>query len=137
MKRLRLTLLGLKTLIQAARSPAFTCVMRCHKSSLKGKCQNLIISNSVAGEYLPAYWLSNPKLHWLLNPGQLTTTALPKRLYLIFIWQEFSQRDPIPIFNPFLNIAFIIGERWVKQSYLASLKNTETDYFRNGLLSLS
>ena len=43
-------ILGSKTVIYAARRPSFTCVLRCHTISPKGKVQNLIRSNSVEGE---------------------------------------------------------------------------------------
>ena len=102
MKRLLLPLIGSKTLIQAYILPSFTCVMRCHTSSPKGKGRNLISSNSLLGAQLPACWLANPDVHRFLNPGQLTTPALPKRISVIFLWTEFFQRYHIPIFNPLL-----------------------------------
>ena len=132
MKRLCLLLLGSKTIIQAARIQYFTCVMRCHTSSPKGKGQNLISSNSVAGAQLPDCWLDNPNVHQLLNPGQLTTPALPKRFSVIFLWAELSQRAPISIINPPLKTVCIFGGRWDAHSYLDSPKNNKkTDNFRN------
>ena len=100
MKRLRLSLIGSNALIYAARSISFTCVLRFHTSSPKGKFRNLLISNSVAEIYFPACWLANQNVHQLLNPGHLTTPALPKRLSLILLWAELSQKDPTPIVNP-------------------------------------
>ena len=41
MKRLLLPLLRSKTLIKAVKIPLFTCVLRCHTISLKGKVRNL------------------------------------------------------------------------------------------------
>ena len=73
--------------------------MRCHMRSPKGKGLNLLISNSVAEMYFPAYFLDNKNVYRLLKLGHLTTLALPKRLYIIFIWAELSQRDPITIVN--------------------------------------
>ena len=55
----------------------------------KGKGQNLLRYYSVVGENLPSIWLYNPNIAMLLILGQLTTTALPKRLSLIFLWAEF------------------------------------------------
>ena len=60
-------------------------VLKFHTSYTKFKDQNIIISNSVAGVYLPAYWLDNPNVHWLLKPVQMPTPALPSRLSLIFL----------------------------------------------------
>ena len=51
-------------------------------SSPKGKGQNLLNSNSVAGENLQNIWLSDPNVHQLLVPGHLTNSALPNSLYL-------------------------------------------------------
>ena len=50
--------------------------------------------------YLPACLLSNQNVHQLLKTVHLTTTALPKSISLIFLWERFSQRDTIPIVNP-------------------------------------
>ena len=101
-------------------------------SSLEGNVKNLIISNSVAGAYLPYYWLDNPNVHWLLTPEKLPTPALPKRLHLIFY-----HRVPIYIVNSLLNTVYIVGGQWGTHSYSSSPKhNNEADYFRNGLLSL-
>ena len=137
MKRQRLPLLGPNTVIQAAIIPPFTCVLRWHTISSKVKDQNLIKYNSVAGEQIPACWLANPNIHQLLKPTQLPTTALPKRLSVIFLWAEFYQRDPIPIFNPLLKTVRICGGRWGAHSYLASPKNNKKcTTFIIGLLSL-
>ena len=100
MKRLHVSLLGSKTVMQAARSLMFTCVLRCHTRSPKVKGQNLLIYNSVAEIYFPACWLDNKNLHQLLYPGHLPTSALPKSLSQIFLWVEFFRRAPIPIVNP-------------------------------------
>ena len=81
--------------------------MRCHTHYPEGKDQNLIISNSVAGAYLLDYWLESPNVHRLLIPGQLTNPALTNMPYLIFLWTEISQRDPIPMVNPLLKIVYI------------------------------
>ena len=94
--------------------------MRYHTSSPKVKVQNLISSNSVEVMYLPAIRLANTNIHLLLNPGQLPTTALPKRLSRIFLWEEFSRRDPILIVNTFLYTDYIFGGRWGAHSYLDS-----------------
>ena len=124
MKRLRLPLLGSETLIYAARLPSFTCVLRCHTSSPKGKDRNLISSNSVMGACFPAYQLANPNVHRLLTQVQLPTPALLKRIYLIFIWQELSQRAPILIFNPLLDIVYIVGGQWGVQYFCLCQKIT-------------
>ena len=97
MKRLRLSLLVSNTVICLDRSVSCTCVRRCHTSSPKGKGQNLLISNSVSEMYFPAFWLANTNVHRLLKPGHLPTPELPKRLSLIFLYAELSQRYPIPI----------------------------------------
>ena len=137
MNCLRLPILRSHTVIQEDISPSFTCVLMCHKISQKGKCQNLIIFNSVVGVYVPAYWLNNTNVHRLLNTGQLPTTALTKRVSIIFLWAEFSRRAPIPMFNPILNIFCIFRGRWDAYSYSASPKNNKRiDCFRNGILSL-
>ena len=103
----------------------------------KEKGWNLISSNSVARAYLPEYSLANPNVHQLLTPGQLPTPALPKRHSLIFLWEEFSQRDPTPIVNPLLNKIFIVGGKWGTHSYSTPPKNNRgTDSFWNRLLSL-
>ena len=107
-------------------------MLRCHTSSPKGKDQNLIRCNSVAGAYLPAFLLADPNVHLLIKSVQLPTPELPKRLYLIFLWVEFSQMDTIPIVNPLLNTVRIFGGRWGAHSYLASPKNNKKkDNFRN------
>ena len=109
----------------------------CHTSSPKCKVRNLKISNSVGCSYLPAYWLSNPKLHQLLTLGKLPTSALPKRLHLIFLWEEFPRRVPIPIVNILLDTVCIFVWIWIAHSYLDLPKNNkEKDFFRNRLLSL-
>ena len=132
MKRLILTLTGSKKVIQAARSPQFTCVVICHTSPLKGKIPNLIRSISLAGAQLPACWLDNKNLHRLLKLGKMTNPVLPKRISLILLWAEFPQIDPIQIVNPLPNTVYIFGRQWGAQSYLASLKNNkELDNFRN------
>ena len=64
-------------------------MLRCHTISLKGKCQNLLSSYSVVDANLPNSQLANTSIYQLLILGQLTTTALPKRLSLIFLWAEF------------------------------------------------
>ena len=69
--------------------------------------------------------------------GQMSTPDIPKRLSIIFLWAEFSQRAPIPIVNILINTVYIVGGLWGTHSYSDSPKNKkETDYFRNGLLSL-
>ena len=137
MKRLRLSLLGSKTVIQAARIPSFTYVLRRHTISLKGKGRNIISSTSVAGAQLLDYWLANTNVHQLLKLGYLPTLLLPNTISPIFLWAEFSQRNHITIDNPLLNIVYIFGGRWGTHSYSDSPKNNkETYYFRNGLLSL-
>ena len=89
------------------------------------------------GVYLPVYWLYNPNVHRLLKPGHMPTPALPKRLSLIFLWEEFSQTDPIQIVNPLLDTVCIIGGRWCAHSYFYLPKNNkEADCFLNRLLSL-
>ena len=123
MKRLRLSLLGSKALIYAAISLSFTCVLRCHKSSPKEKCQNLLSSNSVAEMYFPACLLANQNVHQLLNLGHLTTPDIPKRLSLIFLWVELFQRDPIPIVDSLLKPDCIFGGRWDAHFYLDSLSH--------------
>ena len=137
MNCLRLPLLGSKTVIQATRIPSFTCVLRCHTSSPKGKGRNLISSNSLDRAQLTAYWLENQNVHRLLNPGQLPTHAVPKRLSLIFLLTVFSQRDPIPIVNSIIDTVCIVGGRWVAHYYSPSPKNSkEIDCFQNRLLYL-
>ena len=123
MNRLRVPLLGSNTVIQADRSPSFTSVLRCYMSSPKGKGQNLISSKSVVGVYLPACWLANPKVHRFLKPGQLPTPTLPKRSSIIFLWEEFSQRAPIPIFNPLLNTVRVFVGIWGAHSFQSSPKH--------------
>ena len=76
--------------------------MRCHMSSPKGKGRNLISFNSVAVMYFPACWFVNTNVQWLPNLVHLATTALPKRLSLIFLWAGFSRRYPIPIVDPLI-----------------------------------
>ena len=100
MKRLHLSLLGSKTVIQAARSISFNFVLRCHTSSPKGRGRNLLISNSVAEIYFPACLLDNKNLHRLLDSGHLPTPEIPKRLSIIFLWADFYRRAPTPIVNP-------------------------------------
>ena len=91
-----------------------------------------MIYNSLAGGYLPACWLANSNVHWLHTLGQLPTHALPKRLHLIFLWAEFSQRAPITIANPILKPVLIFGGKWGAHSYLVSHKNNEETYnFQN------
>ena len=137
MKLLLLTLLGSKKVIQADVRPSFTCVLMCHTSSPKGKSQNLLSSNSVAGAYPLACWLANPNVHRLLMTGKLLTPALTKRLSLIIIWSEFSQRAPIPIVNRILKMVYNFGGRWVAKYYSASPKyNKTTNNFRNRLPTL-
>ena len=68
--------------IYADIRPLFTCVLRCHTRSPKVEGRNLLISYSVAGAKLPAYWLANPNVLQLLILGHLPTAALPKRLAL-------------------------------------------------------
>ena len=41
--------------------------------------------------------------------GKITTPTLPKRLYLIFLLAELSQRAPTPIVNTLLNTVHIFG----------------------------
>ena len=122
MKRLRLPLLGSTEVIYAARSPSFTCVQRWHTSSPKGKGQNLISSNSLGEIYFPDCWLANPNIQRLLTLGHLTTPALPKRISIIFLWEEFSQRDTIHIVNPLLNTVRSFGGRCGTHSYSDSPK---------------
>ena len=130
--RLCLHLLESKTLMYAARRPLLTCVLRCHTSSPQGEDQNLISSNSVVGVYLPAWWLANPNIHQLLNPGQLLTAALPRRFSIIFLWAELSRRDPIPIVNPLLKTVRVLEGRWGTHFYFASQKNkNKTENLRN------
>ena len=137
MKRLSLPLLRSKTVIQADILPSFSCVIRCHTSSLKCKFRNLLSSNSLARAQLPAQWLANPNVHWLITPEKLPTPALPKRLSLIFIWAELSRRARIPIFNILLNTVCIVGGRQGTHSYLPLPKNyKEKVFFRSRLLSL-
>ena len=133
MKSLHLTLLGSNTVIQAARRPSFTCVMRCYTSSPKGKIQNLIRSNSVAGAYLPACCFSNPNLHRLLILGQLSTPVLPKGISLIFPWVEFSRRASISIVNLLVKTVSVFGGRWGAHSYSDSPKYNK---IKNNLLNL-
>ena len=110
---------------------------RCHTSPSKGKSWNLISSNSVADVYLLGYWLANPNVHRLLKTVHLSTPALPRRLSVIFLWEELSQRALIPILNTLLDIICIVGGRWGAHSYLALLKNNRVTYlFWNRLLSL-
>ena len=49
-------------------------------SYLKGKGQNLLISNSVSGSKFPASQLSKPNVHQFLIPVHLPTPVLPKRI---------------------------------------------------------
>ena len=115
--------------------PSFTCVLRCHMVYPKFKVRNLISSNSVAGAYILALLLANPNLHRLLKPVKLPTPVLLKRISLIFLWEDFSQRDTIPIVNALLYKFYIFVVWWCAHSYLALLKNNkETDCFRNRLL---
>ena len=86
----------------------------------KGKGRNLISSNSVAGMYLPAYWLANQNVHWLLNIENLPTPALHKRISLIFLW-EFSPEGLLPQYSIHSNIQSVFyGGQWIAQSYLDS-----------------
>ena len=73
--------------------------MKCHMSSSKGKVRNLLRCISVAEIYFQACLLANQNVHCLLKPGQLPSTALPKRISLIFICTELYWRAPIPVFN--------------------------------------
>ena len=115
----------------------FTFVLRCHTGSPKGKGQNPISSNSVAGVYLPAYWLDNPHIQRFLNMWHLRTPELTERLSLIFLWYELPQRDPIPIVNPIPDTVYIFRGQWGAHSYLDSLKIYKgIDCFWNRLLSL-
>ena len=108
-----------------------------HTSSPKVKGQNLIISNSVAGAYLPACWLANPNAHRLLIITQLPTPALPNRLSLILLLEEFSWRSPVPIVNPLLKtVCVFVGKRGA-QSYSDSPNDNKIpNNFRNWLLLL-
>ena len=106
-------------------------MLRCHTSSLKGKWQNLMTSNSVAGEYLPACLLENPNVHHFLNPGKLTTPEFPKRLSLIFLWVELYRRYPIPIVNPLLIKFRIFKGDGVQTLFWLHKKNKKTDNFCN------
>ena len=72
--------------------------------------------------YLQYYWLTNTNVHPLLMPLQLTTAALPKRISLIFLWVELSQRDTILIVNPLLKTVSIFGGKWGEHSYSDSPK---------------
>ena len=74
--------------------------MRCQTSYPKGKGQKLMSSNSVAEMYFPACFLTNQTYTSCRKPGHITTPALPRRLYLILLWAELSQRALIPIVNP-------------------------------------
>ena len=68
----------------------------------------------------------------MLMPGHLTTTAFPKRLYLIFLWAEWSQRDPIPIVDPLLKIVCIFVVLWGAHYYFSSTKYNKITYnFQN------
>ena len=69
MKHLRLILLGSKTVIYIARRLLFTCVMRCHTSSLECKRPKPIHITHQREINLPAKPLANSNVHWLLNPG--------------------------------------------------------------------
>ena len=100
MKNLKLSLLRSKIVIWTTRLLSFTCVLRCHTSSPKGKCRNLLIYNSVAEMYFPACWLANANIHRLIKPGHLPTPTLPKRISIFFLWEEFSWRAPTEIVNP-------------------------------------
>ena len=82
MKGLRLPLLGSKTLIQATRTPLFTCVLSCHMIYLKGQDQNLLIFYSVAGVNTSSSRLDNPNFCQFVILGHLPTPALTKRLAL-------------------------------------------------------
>ena len=73
--------------------------MMCHTRYPKDKSRNQLSSNSVAEMYLPDRWLENKDVLRLLKPGHLPTPALPKRISLIFLLEEFYQRAPIPIVN--------------------------------------
>ena len=73
----------------------------------------------------------------MLILGQFPTTALHKRLAIIFLWEEFYQRDPIPIFNSLFKSVCIFGEQWGAHSYSYFPKyNRITKNFQNGLLLL-
>ena len=136
-KRLQLPFLGSKTVTYADRLLLFTFMLRCHIRSPKGKVQNIISSNSVAGKYLPECWFANPNVHRLLNPGKQPTPALLNRLYQIFLLVELSWRDPIPIVNPLLKTVRIFGGQWDEHSYLVSPNNNKKKVtFVIGLFSL-
>ena len=112
-------------------------MIRCHTSSPKGKGQNLISSNSVAWVYIPSIWLENPNVHRFLKQGHLATPALPKIIFLIFLWAELPRRDLIPIVNQLLYTLYIVEGRWGAHFYLYLPKNNkETDCFWNRLISL-
>ena len=65
---------------------------------------------------------------------QLPTPALPKRLSLSFLWEEFSQRAPIPIVNSLHKTVRVFGGQWVAHSYLDSPNyNKITNNFQNRL----
>ena len=124
MNLLSLSLLVSKTVIQAAIILSFTCVLRCHSISPKGKVRNLMISNLVVGVYILAYWFSNTNVHRLLKSVQLPSYALPKRLSIIFLWAEFSIRGPIYIVNIVLYTFCIVECKWGAHSYWTSPKIT-------------
>ena len=79
MKRIRLSLLGSKTVIKASRRLFFTCVLRCHTSSLKGKGQKLLSSYSLLGAKTPVIWLANPNVRQFL---------LLRHLQILEEWQN-------------------------------------------------
>ena len=90
--------------------------------SLKGKVRNLTSSNLVAVEYLISCWLVNPNINHLLMTGQL----------LFFLWENFSQRGPIPKFNPLLKTVCVFGGKWGAHSYSDALNyNKITNNFLN------
>ena len=69
MNHLRLPLLGSKTVIQTARRPLFTCVLRCHTRSLEGRRSEPIQITQQREINIPSKPLVNANVHRFLNPG--------------------------------------------------------------------
>ena len=76
--------------------------------------------------------LSNQCTFGLINQKDGRYPPFTDRLSIIFLWEGFSQRAPIPIVNPLLKTVCIFGGIWGAHYYSASPKNNnKTDNFRN------
>ena len=84
MKHPRLPLLG-STKIYTDRIPLFTCVLRCHTSSLEGRRTKPIKLTQQREINLPAKPLANANVHRLLKPGTCGEIELDVSSVCIFL----------------------------------------------------